>query len=112
MELFKFGSHCWNLGGQTNLHGTDSDLMKCSHGQAWKSSTNTRSGTGIATAYGATGVQYCNIADQSCNDAVTGLLNGTGTSGAYTACNGLNAGAGTNGKTNWRVPTKNELKLH
>lgn len=97
-------------GGQTYTAQTLT-WMKCSHGQAWKSSTNDCTGTGTATAYGATGVQYCNIADQSCNDAVTGLLNGTGTSGAYTACNGLNAGAGTNGKTNWRVPTKNELKL-
>ncbi|MBK9500918.1 MAG: DUF1566 domain-containing protein [Leptospiraceae bacterium] len=98
------------FGGQTYTAQTLT-WMKCSHGQAWKSSTNDCTGTGTATAYGATGVQYCNIADQSCNDAGTGLLNGTGTSSAYTACNGLNAGAGTYGKTNWRVPTKNELKL-
>ena len=38
-------------------------------------------------------------------------MNGTGVSAAFTACNALNAGAGTYGKTNWRVPIKNELKL-
>ncbi|MBK7057027.1 MAG: hypothetical protein IPH52_18640 [Leptospiraceae bacterium] len=65
-------------GGQTYTAQTLT-WMKCSHGQAWKSSTNDCTGTGTATAYGATGVQYCNIADQSCNDAVTDLLNGTGT---------------------------------
>jgi len=98
------------FGGQTYTAQTLT-YMKCSHGQTWKSSTNDCTGTGTATAYGATLVQYCNPSDQSCNDAGTGLLNGTGTSSAYTACNGLNAGAGTYGKTNWRVPTKNELKL-
>jgi hypothetical protein len=86
--------------------------MKCSHGQAWKSSTNdcTQNDT-VGDNYGATLVQYCNQSDESCNDTVTGLLNGTGTSSAYTACQDLNAGAGTYNKTNWRVPTKNELKL-
>ena len=66
---------------------------------------------GAAPIYGLTTVQYCNALGQSCNDTGTGLLNGTGTSSAYTACNTLNAGAGTYGKTDWRVPTKNELKL-
>lgn len=88
--------------------------MKCSHGQAWNSGANDCTGTGTAPQFGATQVQYCNANDESCNDATTKILNGTGTSGVYSACNDLNtanAGAGTFGIMNWRVPVKNELKL-
>lgn len=92
------------FGGQTYTAQT-LFYAKCSHGQTYDAGGNT------CSVSGATTVKYCNANDQSCNDAGTGLLNGTGTSTAYTACNALNAGAGTYGKTNWRVPTKNELKL-
>ncbi|WP_167883662.1 DUF1566 domain-containing protein [Leptospira ognonensis] len=88
--------------------------MKCIHGQVWNSGTNDCTGTGSGPTYGAITTPYCSIADESCNDVGTKLLNGTGTSGAWSACESLNtanAGAGTNGKTNWRVPTKNEFKL-
>jgi hypothetical protein len=98
------------FGGQTYTAQTLT-WMKCSHGQVWNSGANDCTGTGTASLWGATEVQYCNVANESCNDATTKLLNGTGTSGAYTACDALNAGAGTFGKTNWRVPIKNELKL-
>lgn len=98
------------FGGQTYTAQTLT-WMKCSHGQAWKSSTNDCTQNGTATTYGATTRQYCDAPDSSCIDAGTDLLNGTGVSAAFTACNALNAGAGTYGKTNWRVPIKNELKL-
>ena len=107
----KFEGVAGTFGGQTYTAQTLT-WMKCSHGQAWKSSTNDCKQNGTAgDNYGVTAVKYCSVADQSCNDTGTGLLNGSGISTAYTACNDLNAGAGTYGKTNWRVPTKNELKL-
>ena len=78
--------------------------MKCSHGQTYDSGTDTCIGAGIT-------LKYCSATDQSCNDTGTKLLNGTGLSEAYTACDSLNAGAGTYGRTDWRVPTFPELKL-
>lgn len=101
------------FGGQTYTAQTLT-WMKCSHGQVWNSATNDCTGTGSGPTYGAVLAPYCSIADESCNDVGTKLLNGTGTSAAWSACESLNtanAGAGTNGKTDWRVPTKNELKL-
>jgi hypothetical protein len=106
----KLDVNAGTYGGQTYSAQTLT-WMKCTHGQAWKSSTNDCTQNGTSPDYGGITVRYCSTDDNSCNDAATGVLNGTGTSTAYTACNDLNAGAGTLGKTNWRVPTKNELKL-
>lgn len=91
------------FGGQTYSAQT-LYFMKCSQGYTWNSATNGCTGT-----YG--GYTYCNSNDNSCNSDGTGnppwTLNGTGTSGAYATCNSLNFA----GKTGWRVPTLNELKL-
>ncbi|MCP5513808.1 MAG: DUF1566 domain-containing protein [Leptospiraceae bacterium] len=78
--------------------------MKCAHGQTYDSGTDTCLGP-------PTQVKYCSGADETCNNGLSKLLDGTGTSEAYTACNSLNAGAGTYGWTDWRVPTHQELKL-
>ncbi|MBK8398388.1 MAG: DUF1566 domain-containing protein [Leptospiraceae bacterium] len=73
---------------------------KCSHGQTYDAGSNTCTGA-------TTTVKYCSVNDNSCNGGTdTGILDGSGTSGAYTACNGLSLASKT-----WRVPTKNELKL-
>ena len=79
-------------------------FAKCSYGQSWNSSTNNCQGTGNSgNNYGAATVQYCNANDSSCDNG--SILNGSGTSGAFTACNSLSLA----GKI-WRVPTRNELK--
>ncbi|MDF3819674.1 DUF1566 domain-containing protein [Leptospira sp. 96542] len=94
--------------------------MRCIHGQLWNAATGDCTGTGSPSSYGATGVQYCNSLNNSCNDAsplgegstVYGHLNGAGTSSAWNACHSLNtanSGAGTYGITSWRIPRKSEL---
>lgn len=77
--------------------------MKCSQGQTYNIGPNT------CTGGPTTNLLYCSANDQSCNNSSTYLLNGTGTSTAYTSCSGLNGGS-FGGKTTWRVPTKDELK--
>ena len=72
--------------------------MKCSQGQTWNSVTNSCDGT-------AGTFQYCS--NNACNSTVTWLLNGTGNSPAYNTCDTLTFV----GQTDWRVPTKNELKV-
>jgi hypothetical protein len=81
-------------------------FMKCSQGQTWNSLTNNCGGT-VGTW------QFCTTPDDNCNGGVTtnelgvgGFLSGS-SSGAYDQCNGIGIYAG---KTEWRVPTKNELK--
>lgn len=93
--------------------------MRCTHGQIWNTAAGDCTGTGSSSfnVYGAQTVQYCSTGDNACNDAnpagegsnVYGNLNGSGSSSAWDACNNLNAGAGTYGKTTWRVPRKSEL---
>lgn len=75
-------------------------FMKCLQGEAWNSGTNSCDGT--AGTY-----QYCSTNDDSCNNAITGELNGTGSSSAYSTCDTLTFA----GHSDWRVPTKNEIKL-
>lgn len=77
--------------------------MKCVQGQTYSAPNCTG---GVST------FQYCSADDQSCNNTSTKLLNGTGTSQAYTTCNNLNSTppGGFAGKTTWRVPKKEELK--
>lgn len=75
-------------------------FAKCTHGQTYDSTGNTCTGTGTA-------VNYCSSNTNDCNGGTnSGTLNGNGTSGAYSACNGLILANKT-----WRVPTKDELKL-
>lgn len=80
-------------------------FMKCSQGQTWNNGTNSCDGS--AGTY-----QYCSVSDNRCNSDGTGnpawTLNGTGSSSAYTTCNSIGTFAG---KTGWRVPTKDELKI-
>lgn len=93
--------------------------MRCTHGQIWNTAAGDCTGTGSSSynIYGAQTVQYCSTGDNACNDAnpagensqIYGNLNGSGSSGAWNACNNLNVGAGTYGKTTWRVPRKSEL---
>lgn len=94
----KFVGVAGTFGGQTYTAQT-LYFAKCSYGQTYSGGTC----TGTATT-----VTYCSADNSSCDNGT--ILNGTGTSGAYTACSSMNSGAGTYGKTNWRVPTKNELK--
>jgi hypothetical protein len=92
-------------------------FMKCSHGQAYNAGNNYCTGTGISPNFGAVKVAYCSISNSTCNGGGTGIgaelttpINGS-TSPLRTACLNLNLGAGTYGRTNWRVPTINELKF-
>lgn len=96
----KLAVNAGTFGGQTYAAQTLT-WMKCTYGNTYDSGGNTCTGT-------ATTGTFCSTQTNACNDGTT--LNGSGTSGAYTACNSLNATA-VYGKTNWRVPTKNELKL-
>lgn len=76
----------------------------------WKKCTNGRNND--STCSGTSWlVQYCIPADTSCNDA-NRKLNGTGNSPAYFSCNALNTTppGGFAGRTNWRVPSLDELK--
>lgn len=92
---------------------------RCTHGQQWNATAGDCTGMGNSgNNYGATTVQYCSTADDSCNDndpagesTVNGHLNGAETSSLYSACNSLNAnGSGLYGRPGWRVPGKSELK--
>ena len=75
-------------------------FAKCNHGKVYNESNNSCSGT-------ASTVQFCNTSDNSCNGGInSGVLNSSGTSSAYAACNTLSTA-----NRSWRVPTKNELKL-
>ena len=69
-------------------------FMKCSQGQTWNSKTNSCDGTAIR-------YEFCPTGDNACDNG-TILTSGP----AYTTCNDLNFA----GKTDWRAPTKNELK--
>lgn len=94
-----FQGRAGSFGGQSYSESTLS-YAKCSSGQTWISSSNSCSPE-IPTT-----LLYCPTNDNACNDAVTFLLN-NGTSAAYSYCDGLVLAE----KSNWRVATKNELKL-
>ncbi len=96
-----------NLNGTISASATATtgalSWAKCSQGQTYNIGPNTC--TGAPT----TNLLYCSANDQSCNNSSTYLLNGTGTSTAYSSCSALNGGS-FGGKNTWRVPTKEELK--
>jgi hypothetical protein len=77
--------------------------MKCSYGQTYSGGTCSAPNTALDTV-------FCGSNDGTCDDgtSVTSTTSGSSTH-IYTACNSYNAGAGTFGKTTWRVPTKEEL---
>lgn len=93
-----FVGNAGSFGGEV-YPATTLIFAKCSSGQTWQSGSNTCSPE-IPSE-----LNYCNANDDSCNDTL--VLNGAGNSQAYAYCDGLEVG----GRTNWRVPTKNELKL-
>lgn len=95
----KFAGVAGTFGGNTYTAQT-LYFSKCTYGQTYAG--------GVSCSGTAQTVKYCSNNDNSCDNYT--ILNGTGTSGAYSACSGMNSGSGTYGKTNWRVPTKNELK--
>ena len=76
-------------------------FMKCTQGQTYNSNSNSCIGSPIT-------VQFCNTNinnNNSCNGNDRNLLVSSGP--LYNSCNGINFA----GKNQWRVPTKNELKL-
>lgn len=95
----KFTGVAGTFGGNTYTAQT-LYFAKCSYGLTYAG--------GVSCTGTKKGVKYCSNNDNSCDNYT--ILNGTGNSEAYSACNGMNSGSGTYGKTNWRVPTKNELK--
>ncbi|MCP5495760.1 MAG: putative Ig domain-containing protein [Leptospiraceae bacterium] len=86
--------------------GTTLTWMKCNQGQTWNSGTNGCDGSAVT-------YQFCSTLDNNCNGGATGNELGVGgiiggsTSSAYDSCNNIGTFAG---KTNWRIPTRNELK--
>jgi hypothetical protein len=74
--------------------------MKCAQGQTYNGATDSCDGN-ASTFY------YCASEDDSCNGgAADGILDGNGNSQVWTTCNDL----AFDGFSDWRVPTKNELK--
>lgn len=97
-----------------NLDGTITDSsrnitwMKCSAGQTWNPGPNDCTGTGDSgNNYSIGYYQYCATLNYTCNNTGSPdwVLNGNGTSGAWTYCDNLVLG----GRSNWRVPTHPEL---
>jgi len=95
----KFEGVAGTFGGNTYTAKT-LYFAKCTHGQTYNASSNNCTGTG-------TTVQFCSVETNICNGGSnSGTLNGSGTSGAYSACNSSNLAGRT-----WRVPTLTEFKL-
>lgn len=94
-----FQGRAGTFGGQSYSESTLT-YAKCSSGQTWISSSNSCSPE-IPTT-----LLYCPTSNNACNDTVTFLLNNVA-SEAYSYCDGLVLAE----KLNWRVATKNELKL-
>lgn len=86
-----------NFGGQT-YSSQKLYFAKCSHGQTYNQTFNFCTGTAITS-------KYCNTSDNSCNGENINYPVSLGS--LYNVCSGIILG----GKTGWRVPTKNELKL-
>ncbi|TGM79507.1 DUF1566 domain-containing protein [Leptospira bouyouniensis] len=94
-----FIGNAGTFGGQVYTE-TTLTYAKCSSGQTWLQESNSCSPDVPNQVF------YCPTNDNSCNDIGTFLLNNS-TSAAYTYCDTLELG----GRSNWRVATKNELKL-
>lgn len=109
----KFVGVAGEFGGQTYTAQTLT-FMKCSQGQIWNGTTsNDCTGTGNPPPgdyYGAGTYLYCDAQDNDCNGGINegtlGTFSNGGTSTAWDTCNQLNFAD----KTDWRVPTHNELK--
>jgi uncharacterized protein DUF1566 len=108
----------WTTNFTDNMNGTiveqSTSLVwkKCSQGQVWNSIANDCAGTGSSgDNYGIQEYQFCNVADNSCDNGT--ILDGTGTSSLWDTCNALNTNpsGGYGGYTNWRVPTADEIEF-
>ncbi|MCU0824381.1 MAG: DUF1566 domain-containing protein [Leptospira sp.] len=95
----RFIGNAGSFGGQVYTE-TTLTYAKCSIGQTWLPGDNSCSPDVPSQVF------YCPANNNSCNDTVTFLLNNS-LSAAYSYCDTLEFG----GRTNWRVATKNELKL-
>ena len=84
-------------GGQTYT-ATTLYFAKCTHGMTYNLASNTCSGTAVM-------IQFCITNDNSCNGGVS--TNPVSSGPLFNACSGVNLG----GRTSWRVPTKDELRL-
>jgi hypothetical protein len=99
-ETYTWGTFTDNFNGTVKFVGSGSysgqtlTFMKCSQGQSWNSGTNSCDGT-------AGGFQFCPTDTSACDNGTT-LTSGS----LYNTCNNLVFA----GKTDWRVPSKNELK--
>lgn len=85
--------------------------QRCVIGQGWNATGSNCRGTGsAANEYGAQLLSYCSSDNNNCNGGTdTGTLatpTGGSQSDALAACAALS----TSGHTDWRLPTKNELK--
>lgn len=83
---------------------------RCTYGQSWNFAAGNCTATGSAGSnFGATQVQFCDMASTNACNAGAVLISGGGLSTLFHACDGMNADA-TYGFTTWRVATKVEMQ--
>lgn len=90
-----------NNGNGTVVDSQGRMWMMCTYGQVWDPVTNTCTGTGGGTTFGAKSVAACGVAG-FCFDTATLLLN---SGPAYSACEEMDFA----GFSDWRLPTRTEL---
>lgn len=106
----KFVGNAGNFGG-VDYSAVTLYFEKCTHGQTYEEANNNCQGSGSSgDNYSATKVSVCTDNSVFTNAGCYGvdqILNGSGTSAAYSACDAKETGS----FSDWRVPTKAELKL-
>lgn len=85
--------------------------QRCVIGQSWNATDSNCRGAGTAaTAYGAQLLQFCSSDNNNCNGGTdTGTIT-TPTGGSQSEALAACAALTTSGHTDWRLPTKDELK--